>query len=278
MKKEDVPQLKCGIIMPISSSNGYAEEHWVNVLNIIKSGIEKTKKFVAVPVWENVKSDIIHNTIITNILECDIVVCDISTTNPNVMYELGLRMTIKKPVVIVKDDITKVPFDTNMIRFEPYPKDLHYFKVGLFIDNLSKNINNTWEDYKKDPEGFTQLVNLQDYKKYRIVTDSEKESLTSQEAFNYLCQLISNNASTSNVSNLYSIDLRGATWEFKGEIDTIRAYMDEFNEKIHNFLQEPKEKSDQSIDEEVDELMEKFTVFSNALDVFIKTVEGVTNG
>lgn len=278
MKKEDIPQLKCGIIMPISSSNGYTEEHWENVLNIIKSAIEKTKRFIAIPVWENVKSDIIHNTIITNILECDIIVCDISTTNPNVMYELGLRMTIKKPVVIIKDDATKVPFDTNIIRFEPYPKDLHYFKVGLFIEKLSKNINNTWEDYNKDPESFTQLVNLQDYKKYKIITDSEKENLTIQEAFNYLCELISNNTSTSNVSNLHSIDLRAATLEFKGEIDIIKTYMNDFNEKIHDFLQEPKEESDQSVNEELDELMEKFTVFSNALDTFIKTVEGVING
>ncbi|RHQ89607.1 hypothetical protein DWX80_18400 [Ruminococcus sp. AF21-3] len=140
--KENGQRLSCGVIMPIAASQGYTEEHWKNVLNmpiaasqgiyrehwknvlnIIRSAIEKTNKFDVVPVWENFKSDIIHDTIINNLLKCDIVICDIihdtiinnllkcdivicdiSTTNPNVMYELGLRMTIKKPVVIIKDD------------------------------------------------------------------------------------------------------------------------------------------------------------------------------
>lgn len=278
--KENGQKLSCGIIMPIAASQGYTEEHWKNVLNIIRSAIEKTNKFDAVPVWENFKSDIIHDTIINNLLKCDIVICDISTTNPNVMYELGLRMTIKKPVVIIKDDLTKVPFDTNMIRYEPYPKDLHYFKIETFIDNLCQILNNTWDDYQKAPDEFTQLVNLQDFKKYKIVTASgEAENLTIEEAFNFLCQLIrNNNTPARNNTNLYSTDLRSATWEIKGDIEEIGKYIGEFTNKVRGFLQEPKEKSDQLIDEEIDELVEKFTVFTNTLDTFIKTVEGAKNG
>ena len=278
--KENEQKLSCGIIMPIAASQGYTEEHWKNVLKIIKTAIGKTEKFEAVPVWENFKSDIIHDTIINNLLKYDIVICDISTTNPNVMYELGLRMTIKKPVVIIKDDFTKVPFDTNMIRYELYPKDLHYFKIQTFIENLCQIMNNTWDDYQKAPDEFTQLVNLQDFKKYKIVTASgEAENLTVEEAFNFLCQLIrNNNMPARNNSNLYSTELRGATWEIKGDIEEIEKYIGEFTHKVRGFLQEPKEKSDQLIDEEIDELVEKFTVFTNTLDTFIKTVEGAKNG
>lgn len=280
IEESETPKLTCGIIMPIAASQGYTEEHWKNVLNIIKSAIEKTNKFDSVPVWENFKSDIIHDTIINNLLRCDIVICDISTTNPNVMYELGLRMTIKKPVVIIKDDLTKAPFDTNMIRYEPYPKDLHYFKIETFIDNLCKILNNTWDEYQKSPDEFTQLVNLQDFKKYKIVTTSgEAESLTIEEAFNFLCQLIRNNStSVGNNANLYSTDLRSATWEIKGDIEEIGKYISEFTSKVRGFLQESKEKSDQLIDEEIDELIEKFTVFTNSLNTFIKTVEDTNNG
>ena len=42
-------------------ARGYTEEHWKNVLKIIKTAIGKTEKFEAVPVWENFKSDIIHD-------------------------------------------------------------------------------------------------------------------------------------------------------------------------------------------------------------------------
>jgi len=280
IRENENSKLTCGIIMPIAASQGYTEEHWKNVLNIIKSAIDKTDKFIAVPVWENFKSDIIHDTIINNLLKCDIVICDISTTNPNVMYELGLRMTIKKPVVIIKDDLTKPPFDTNMIRYEPYPKDLHYFKVEKFIENLCKILNNTWDDYQRAPDDFTQLVNLQEFKRYKIVTSSsEAESLTIEEAFEFLCKLIRNNNSAGgNNTNLYSTDLRSATWEIKGDSEEIEKYVAEFTAKIRGFLQEPKEKSDKLIDEEIDELVEKFTVFTNALNTFIKTVEGTSNG
>jgi hypothetical protein len=48
-------------------------------------------------------SDIIHTTILKEILEADIVVADLTDHNPNVMFELGLRMAIaKKPVCIIK--------------------------------------------------------------------------------------------------------------------------------------------------------------------------------
>lgn len=277
--KNEESKLTCGIIMPIAASQSYTEEHWKNVLNIIKSAIEKTDRFTAVPVWENFKSDVIHDTIINNILKCDVVICDISTTNPNVMYELGLRMTIKKPVVIIKDDTTKAPFDTNMIRYEIYPKDLHYFKIQTFIYNICKILNNTWDDYQKAPDEFTQLVNLQEFKKYKIVTDTgEAESLTVEEAFNFLCQLIrNNNTSAGNSTNLRSTDLKSATWEIKGDLKEIEKYIVYFTSKLRTLLQEPKEKSDQLIDEEIDGLVEKFTVFSNSLDTFIKTVEGISN-
>ena len=115
--RENEQKLLCGIIMPIAASQGYTEEHWKNVLNIVRFAIEKTDKFDAVPVWENFKSDIIHDTIINNLLKCDIVICDISTTNPNVMYELGLRMTIKKPVVIIKNQFRCTVFLIKMIVF-----------------------------------------------------------------------------------------------------------------------------------------------------------------
>lgn len=271
-------KLTCGIIMPVSECSGYTKEHWSNVLNIIKSAITKTNKFDAVPVWENYKADIIHDTIINNLLKSDIIICDISTTNPNVMYELGLRMTIKKPVVIIKDDSTKVPFDTNVIRYISYPKDLHYFKIEEFIDNLCSNIINTWSDYSNAPEEYTQLINLQDFKKYKITTSlGESENLTAEEAFEYLCQLIRTKNTSINDKDLHSTDLRSAIWEIRGDSDNFFQYINDFASRTRNALQELKTTT-QVIDEDIDVLLEKTAVFSNAIDTFIKTVEGTKNG
>jgi len=41
------------------------------------------------------------------------IVCDISGRNPNVMFELGLRLAFDKPAIIIKDEITPYSFDTS---------------------------------------------------------------------------------------------------------------------------------------------------------------------
>ena len=58
-----------------------------------------------------VDDDKISNSIIAKIFKaaqtCPMAVCDLSDQNPNVLYELGLRQAYDKPVVLIKDDITK---------------------------------------------------------------------------------------------------------------------------------------------------------------------------
>jgi hypothetical protein len=48
-------------------------------------------------------TDVIHAQIIRNLEEMPHVVCDISSLNPNVMLELGIRTALNKPVIIVRD-------------------------------------------------------------------------------------------------------------------------------------------------------------------------------
>jgi hypothetical protein len=43
-------------------------------------------------------------------------IAELTTRNPNVMYELGLAHAMQKPVVLLTQDIDDVPFDLRMIR------------------------------------------------------------------------------------------------------------------------------------------------------------------
>lgn len=45
-----------------------------------------------------------------------IILADVSTRNPNVMYEIGMAHTIGKPVVIITQDIEDIPFDLKHYR------------------------------------------------------------------------------------------------------------------------------------------------------------------
>ena len=79
------------------------------------------------------------------------VICDISTRNANVMYELGIRHAYDKPVVLVKDKITDNIFDIQGIRYIEYDSRLRIDNVCLDVEKIKKSIlshkNDSLESY-----------------------------------------------------------------------------------------------------------------------------------
>lgn len=110
----------CGLIMPISGMLGYEPGHWSEVRNILERAISAAG-FIPRPVWEGVDSDIIHDRIMANLYQNPIAVCDVSGLNPNVMLELGIRLSFGRATIIVTDDFSTLPFDTSMIEHLGYP-------------------------------------------------------------------------------------------------------------------------------------------------------------
>lgn len=140
---------ECGIIMPISSIDGCHESHWSEVLIILKEVI----------VGAGLKGDvvsfadevgIIQKRIIDNLYNNDIVICDVSGKNPNVMFELGMRLAFDKPTIIIKDDCTSYSFDTSPIEHLEYPRDLNYVKINTFKERLAAKIKAQLEAVHKD--------------------------------------------------------------------------------------------------------------------------------
>ena len=95
----------CGIVMPISGIDGCGESHWKDVMSIIKESIDNAD-FESNLVSNADDIGIIQKRIIQNLYENPIVVCDVSGKNPNVMFELGIRLAFDKPTIIIKDDKT----------------------------------------------------------------------------------------------------------------------------------------------------------------------------
>ncbi len=160
-KKESKP--KCGIVMPISSIDDCTSEHWAEVLGILKDIVE------SIDFEPNLVSDaddigIIQKRIIQNLYNNEIVVCDVSAKNPNVMFELGMRLAFDKPTIIIKDDKTDYTFDTSIIEHLTYPRDLRFSRIVEFKDNLKKKIAGTYEKSKSDPSYSTFLKNFGQYK------------------------------------------------------------------------------------------------------------------
>ena len=92
-------------------------------------------------------SDIIHHTIINQLLNAELVIADLTDHNPNVLFELGIRLAKEKPVVLVRSKDTGPVFDVdNMMRVYPYDQNLWSTTVEADVKGLSERINGTWEN------------------------------------------------------------------------------------------------------------------------------------
>lgn len=149
MSKE---QYKIGYIMPISDTEGYENGHWENVKEILNDVIEDFKsQYETIDVSYQIVSDnendqnIIQKSIVQNIYNSDLVICDVSAKNPNVMFELGIRLAFDKKIILVKDDHTGYNFDTSPIKHLEYAKDLNYQNIKKFKKNLLKEIDSNFK-------------------------------------------------------------------------------------------------------------------------------------
>lgn len=139
----------CGIIMPIAPMPDYESGHWPRVREVLDRAIENAG-FKPRLVSESEDIGVIHGHIVQNLYDDDIVVCDVSGKNANVMFELGLRLAFDKPTIIVKDDITGYSFDTSPIKHIGYRKDQRFDDVAQFQKELTAAILSTIEAKKND--------------------------------------------------------------------------------------------------------------------------------
>jgi len=162
--------------MPISAIDGCGEAHWSEVFNIIVGSVESAG-FEGNLVSNADDVGIIHKRIIQNLYENPMVVCDVSGKNPNVMFELGLRLAFDKPTIIIKDDQTTYSFDTSAIEHLEYPRDLRFSRIIEFKEKLSEKIRATFEKSTKD-ENYTTF--LKHFGKF-TVAKIEKKEVSGQE-------------------------------------------------------------------------------------------------
>ena len=119
----------CFVIMPISDAEGYEKGHFAHVYDdIIKPAVEMTD-FVPRRADEVKETNFIHLDILTKLIDAPIAICDLSTRNPNVLFELGIRQAFDKPVVLIQEKGTPKIFDIGPLRYLEYSKEMKYHDV-----------------------------------------------------------------------------------------------------------------------------------------------------
>ena len=134
------------VVMPFSEkTDRYPKGFFGEVLTnlITPAGVEAGFK---VETARKHGSDIIQSTIINDLLDADLVIADLSDHNPNVLFELGVRMAHDKPIALIRAEGTAAIFDVdNMLRVLDYNPNLWKSTLETDLPKLTAHIKAVWE-------------------------------------------------------------------------------------------------------------------------------------
>jgi len=242
--------------MPIWAMWDYSESHWGDVLWIIKDVVNQTE-FNPSLVSDSDDVTIIHKNIIHNIYHNEIVICDVSWKNPNVMFELGMRLAFDKPTIIIKDDKTNYSFDTWVIEHLTYPKDLRFTEIVKFKEKLEKKIVDTYKKSISDPDYSTFLKHFWEYKIAKI---DEKE-VSSDEYLISELKSIKNEIHNLKGNNRYIVN-NSIPWKSSRQM-LLDEYIDKFRKIKKYWIKDRLTKQDE---EDLFKLMEDDERVQKAFD------------
>lgn len=147
----------CFVLMPISDVHGYDSGHFARVYEHLLKPAILGAGYNPVRADDAVKTDYIVVGIIQRIVESEMVICDFSARNPNVMYELGIRHAFNKPVALIKDGRTEKVFDIQGLRYTEYDESLRIDSVQKDIARITAAISET---AKAGAAGVNSVVQL----------------------------------------------------------------------------------------------------------------------
>ena len=137
--------------------------------------LDKTFENIIKPVFEELdilcyrgcdieQSGVIDVEMYRHILKADFVVADISTLNPNAIYELGIRHALRpRTTIVIAEEKLKIPFDINHVFIHFYKhleEDIGVTEAQRFRQYLKEQIQKLIAEPKVDSPVYTFLPNL----------------------------------------------------------------------------------------------------------------------
>lgn len=168
--------------MPITTTAEVAkkyngdESHWEHVMKVLFIPAIEKAGYEAVPPSAQ-GGEMIHAHIIGQLTKADMVLCDLSTLNANVMFEFGIRTALDRPIAVVAEVEKgfRLPFDTNSINTHFYEGSIHAWDLSNQIEKLAEYISAT-RDKSKDGNQFWHYFGLTERAEEPTVTETPKEA------------------------------------------------------------------------------------------------------
>lgn len=159
VQKDEYPNGECFIIMPITDPPEYKPGHFRKVYEDIFIIACKNAGYKAVRADDVKETNMIQLDVLDKLLNSPMAICDLSSRNPNVMFELGFRQAFDKPTVLVQEMGTSRVFDISPIRAEEYSGNLEYRSVNEDQIKIQRVLEETKRATDND-KGVNSLVRL----------------------------------------------------------------------------------------------------------------------
>jgi len=182
---------ECFVIMPISDPDGYIAGHFKRVFEDLFIPACDRAGYHAIRADQVRQTNLIHLDVLQKIINSPMAICDLSSRNPNVLFELGLRQAFDKPVVLVQEAGTPQIFDINPLRYTEYRKEMLYRQVMEDQENLTAAITATREAIKdsKSINSIVKLLSLTQPASLTTISETDKESALLQVIMTELSNL-----------------------------------------------------------------------------------------
>ena len=170
MGNDDIPartRKRCFVVMGFGIKTDYATGR---KLDLNKSYRLLIKPTVEAKQCECIRADEIRHSgtidlpMYSELLNADLVIADLSTANPNAIYELGVRHALRPfSTIVISEDKLAYPFDLNHISITSYTHlgdAIDYDEVERFRKVLGDTIDAVLDRQQADSPVYTFLGNL----------------------------------------------------------------------------------------------------------------------
>jgi hypothetical protein len=134
--------------------------------NIIKPAVERAG-YTCIRGDEVLESGIIDKSMYALLIRADLVIADITTFNPNAIYELGIRHAAKPfSTIVMKEKDGNIPFDLNHNKTFTYShmgEDIGFNETNRCVESLEKLIKEIDRSKEVDSPLFHHIPSVQPY-------------------------------------------------------------------------------------------------------------------
>jgi hypothetical protein len=175
-KSESQVNNDCFVIMPIADPEGYESGHFAKVYEDIFKPACQSAGFNPIRADQIQQTNLIHLDILSRLIDSPMAICDLSSRNPNVLFELGLRQAFDKPTVLVQEVGTPQIFDIAPLRYTRYRRELKYREVLEDQQFIAEAISATKNACDRG-EGVNSIVKILSLAKPAALKDVSSDDL-----------------------------------------------------------------------------------------------------